>query len=78
MPRRSGRMPDLAGLELERVLEAVRKARAEIIRAEAGVVIGSPHYRALERHREAINDLAEALTGDRELFWNKPHLIGMK
>lgn len=78
MPRRSGRMPELSGLELERVLEAVRAARAEIIRAEAKVEIGSPHYRALERFRDATNDLAGELTGDRELFWKKPHSIGMK
>jgi hypothetical protein len=25
---------------------------------------------------EAINGLAEALTGDRTLFWNKPHSTG--
>jgi hypothetical protein len=24
------------------------------------------------------DDLVERLTGDRELFWNKPHSIGMK
>lgn len=76
MPRRSGRMPELSGLERERVLEAVRQARGEIIRAEAKIEIGSPHYRALERFREATNDLAEALTGDREFFWKKPHSIG--
>jgi predicted urease superfamily metal-dependent hydrolase len=78
MPRRSGRSPELSGLELERVLETVRQARAEIIRAEAVSAIGSPHYQALERFREATNDLAEALTGDREHFWKKPHSIGMK
>ena len=77
MPRRSGRMRDLTGIERDRVLEAVRQARAEIIRAEAATEIGSPHYRALERFREATNDLAEAITGDRKLFWKKPHSIGM-
>jgi len=76
--RRSGRMPELSGLELERLLEAVRVARLEVIRAEAEVKIGSPHAEALENFRQSINDLAEALTGNRELFWNKPHSIGMK
>jgi hypothetical protein len=62
--------------DLERLLASLRACRQELVRAQAEIVIGCPQYRALDAHRETIDNLAGLLTGDREVFWRKPHSVG--
>ena len=74
MVRRSGRSPEVA--DLERLLAALREARMEVVRAQASLAIGGPHFMALDLFRSQIDDLVQALTGNREMFWLKPSRIG--
>lgn len=53
----------------ERLLAAMREARREATGACGEALIGGPEYVALEALRRAIDDVAGALTGNREMFW---------
>lgn len=74
MVRRSGRSPEVA--DLERLLAALREARLEVVRAQASLTIGCRQYLALDAFRGCVDDLAEVLSGNREIFWLKPGKIG--
>ena len=74
MVRRSGRSQEV--VDLERLLAALREARMEVVRALAGLTIGGRHYSALDLFRGQTDDLVDALTGSREVFWLKPGRIG--
>lgn len=54
-----------------RLLAAMKETRRRSEAACAETRIGSPQYRALEALHKAIDDAAEALTGDREALWRK-------
>jgi hypothetical protein len=51
------------------LLEKLKRVRREVTTQRAP--IGSPDYRALTTIKDAIDDFAEVVTGDRELFWDK-------
>lgn len=57
----------------ERALEACQSCRAACVAVLTEAPIGSPPYIAAQAVVEAIDGLAEALTGDRRLFPTKPH-----
>lgn len=59
-----------------RLLDALRAARYEANLACADLKISGDVYQKLSALTRAIDDVAEAIGGDRELFWNKPHRIG--
>jgi hypothetical protein len=74
MTRRSTRV--FGPAQQEALLDAVRACRHACVRAVAAAPIGGPVYVAAGRLMEAIDDLAEVLTGDRRHFHGKPHSIG--
>lgn len=48
-----------------KLLAAMKECRRAANNASGSIVIGGPQYRALEALNQAIDDAAEALTGDR-------------
>jgi hypothetical protein len=54
-------------------LEKLRVGRDGAIMVCAGSKPFGDTYNKARALKEAIDDLAEDLTGDRELFWTKPH-----
>ncbi|MEM7226580.1 MAG: hypothetical protein AAF495_26650 [Pseudomonadota bacterium] len=52
-------------------LAALAGARRAAVRVLAATKIGGPTYRAAERLLDAIDDVAGALTGDREVLWSR-------
>lgn len=56
-------------------LAEARAWRLALVRMLARAPIGSPFYRALNGVNDAIDDLAEAVTGDRRALHDKPHSI---
>jgi hypothetical protein len=57
----------------QNLLAALGEARWSLNRAKGQLPIGGPEYEAANKVTEAIDDLAELLTGDREHFWLKMH-----
>lgn len=55
----------------ERLLAAMKETRRQSESACGETPFGSPQYRALEALHKAIDDAAEALTGNREALWRK-------
>lgn len=72
MGRRSGR----GIINKKAALEALREGRSGAIRVHREAKINSPEYQAATAVTQAIDDLAEQLTGDREHFWTVPHGSG--
>ncbi|WP_136661820.1 hypothetical protein [Nitratireductor sp. XY-223] len=65
-PRRAYYVKD----EALKMLETGRKGA---IKVSGGERFSSPEAKAARAVANAIDDLVEALTGDRELFWDKGH-----
>ena len=57
----------------DEVLEMLRIGRDGATRVLAGSPPFKERYNKASAILRAIDDLAEDLTGDRELFWDKPH-----
>ena len=55
------------------LLEAIGACRRACVAASTVAPIGGPIYRAANRLMEAIDLVAEVLTGNRRNFWLKPH-----
>ncbi|ERP95725.1 hypothetical protein Q669_29595 [Labrenzia sp. C1B10] len=66
MPRRRG------FINAEEVLKKLEVGRAGAIQVCTQAKIGSAEYRSANHITEAIDDLAEKLTGDRTYFHGKP------
>ena len=59
--------------QLEEVLKLLEAGRAGAVRIKAGSQPFKERYNKASAVSEAIDDLAENLTGDRDRFWAKPH-----
>ncbi|QFT69285.1 hypothetical protein FIU93_21035 [Labrenzia sp. THAF35] len=68
MSRRSGR----GFINTQEVLEKLCVGRAGAVQVMRSAKIGSPIYRTAMHLSEAIDDMAEKLTGDRTHFHDKP------
>lgn len=66
-PRRSG------VINKKRALEQLEVGRAGAIQINREAKINSDEYRKASAMIDAIDDLTEALTGDRTHFHTKPH-----
>lgn len=66
MARRTKRMKQ--PWQPERHLQELGKARASLCQMQGEIVINSDLYRAARKCIEAIDDVAEQLTGDRSHF----------
>ena len=55
----------------ERLLASMRDLRRDVTAACGEARIGGPEYVALESLRHAIDDVAGALTGNREMYWTR-------
>ena len=62
-----------SSLDLPRTIENLKRGRDGAISVCAAVRPFSEDYNKAQAVTSAIDDLAEALTGDRELFWLKGH-----
>jgi hypothetical protein len=60
----------------EALLDAVEACRHACVQALAAAPIGGPVYITTVHLMEAIDDVAEVLTGDRRRFHGKPHVAG--
>ncbi|MEM6463566.1 MAG: hypothetical protein AAF724_16800 [Pseudomonadota bacterium] len=58
---------------LSDVLAKLQTGRAGAVRIQAGSPPFHEKYNKALAVVEAIDDLAEQLTGDREHFWTRPH-----
>ena len=72
MTRRTGR----GVINTKAVLLSLKEGRSGAIRVCREAKINSPEYKAAQAVTEAIDDLAEKLTGNREFFWTVPHGAG--
>ena len=77
MVRRSQRVPQFSQNTRLEVLGQLGETRSFIIGLHAKVKPFSYDYGALSRVNEAIDDLAEAWTGDRTYFHPKGHGDGI-
>ena len=68
MSRRSGR----GVIDKSQALEKLGIGRSGAVQIMQSAKIGSPEYRAAGDIAEAIDDMAEKLTGDRRHFHSKP------
>jgi hypothetical protein len=57
--------------EAARLLEALGQSRAQLTAAMGKLPIRGPEYLAAESVMDAIDGLAEVLTGSRQYFWAK-------
>lgn len=57
------------------LLDAIRVCRFAATRALATAPIGSPGAAAIGDAIGTLDRLTEALTGDREHFWMRPHSV---
>jgi hypothetical protein len=57
--------------EVARLLEALGQSRAQLTAAMGKLPIRGPEYLAAEAVTDAIDGLAEVLTGSRQYFWTK-------
>jgi hypothetical protein len=73
MPRRPRALSHATRTEALSAIEAARRASVRIC-TEAK--IGGAEYEAAGRAMQALDDLAGALTGSREVFWSMPHGAG--
>lgn len=73
MPRRP-RSPSHA--TRAEALAAIEAARHASVRICTEARIGGAEYEAAGKAMQALDDLAGALTGNREMFWSKPHGTG--
>lgn len=73
MSRRNTRRSDLNVVEQQELIAAIHVARRGAIKAQTSLSSQSETYRLCNVLTEAVDDLAEHLTGDRELFWGKPN-----
>lgn len=55
-------------VEKQALLQAIGECRAACIKAQTAAPINEPIYRATDVLMDAIDSLAEVLTGDREHF----------
>jgi hypothetical protein len=53
------------------LLDALGQTRAQLTAAMGKLPIRGPEYRAAESVTDAIDGLAEVLTGSRQYFWAK-------
>lgn len=74
MPRRTRRI--FTELDRDQLLLEASLFRQACIAACTKAPVGGPEYLAASQAMAAVDDLAEALTGDRTLFWSKPHSVG--
>lgn len=58
---------------LSDVLEKLQTGRSGAVRIQAGSPPFRDQYNRARAVIDAIDDLAEELTGDREHFWTRPH-----
>jgi flagellin-like hook-associated protein FlgL len=58
---------------LDEVLKQLETGRAGATRVQAGSKSFHDRYNAAKDVTDAIDELVEELTGDRERFWVKPH-----
>lgn len=68
MSRRSGR----GHIKTDQILEKLALGRDGAVQLARETKIGSMEYRSAGHVMEAIDDLAEKLTGDRSHFHSKP------
>lgn len=73
MPRRSRTLSTATRTE---VLPAIEAARRASVRICTEAKIGGAEYEAAGKAMAALDDLAGALTGNREIFWSKHHGTG--
>ncbi len=57
----------------KQLLDAIGTCRKACIEASTEVPINGDVYQAAWKVKDAIDGLAEVLTGDRQHFWLKPH-----
>jgi hypothetical protein len=74
MPARNRRV--LSSRTVEEVLMDGCTCRRAMVRLSTEAPIGSPPYRAAVEVLDALDKLAEALTGDRTLWHLKPRGMG--
>jgi hypothetical protein len=68
MPRRPRAFSDLAKRQL---LDSLRPARRDCTLALSKAPIYGDEYQAILKVMEAMDDLAQVLTGDRERLWQR-------
>lgn len=73
MARRSTR--HFGAADRQTLLTAIGECRKACVEALAVEPIGAPLHDRTVAVMQAIDNLAELLTGDREHFWTKPHTI---
>ena len=71
MPRKSQRHFD--DVDKKALLDALETARRACIQARRKAPIGCEVYVVAEKVKEAVDDAALVLTGNREHFWLKGH-----
>jgi hypothetical protein len=59
--------------ERTQLLDALEQCRGVSTNVTRKIPIGSELYRRNDALLKAIDDVVEALTGDRTKFWLKPH-----
>ena len=67
MTRRTKR----GSIDKNAVLRKLREARDGAILVRREAAINSTEYEVAGRLNDAVDDMVEALTGDREYFWEK-------
>lgn len=73
MPRRPRALSPATRID---ALAAVQAARHASVRICTEARIGGAEYEAAGKAIETLDGLAGALTGNREVFWSKPHGAG--
>lgn len=76
MARRSTRVKEFTQAQRLEVLAELNRTRSYICDLNGAVQPFSYDYGAVNRVRDAIDDLAEAWTGDRTYLHLKPHSAG--
>jgi len=62
-----------SALDLSLTLSNLKTGRSGAIAVMASTKPFGDRYRLAQAVTKAIDDLVEDVTGDRELFWTKPH-----
>lgn len=70
MPRSRRILPPTT---IDAAMEAAGECRKLCVQVLTEAPIGGPAYKAAGEVMDAIDKLAEALTGERKRFWLKPH-----
>ena len=71
-----GKRTQRGHVSTEQVLSKLSTGRQGAIQVHAQARINSDEYRAASAVKDAIDDLAEQLTGDESYFHLKPHSSG--